>query len=72
MLACFYGSISILNHIADFVIKQGDNSHRLKSDLLKPYTQNTTGFEAVHLACYIGNVDLLKILHYRFNADWSK
>jgi len=36
MLACFYGSISILNYIADMVIKLDDNSHRIKSDLLKP------------------------------------
>ena len=39
MLACFYGSISILNYIADLVIKQEKNLHKdIKSDLLKPYT----------------------------------
>ena len=36
MLACLYGSVNILNDIADLIVTELDNSHQVKSDLIKP------------------------------------
>ena len=34
--------------------------------------QSELGFIAVHLACYLGNLRILEILHEKFNADWNQ
>ena len=72
MLACQYGSAKILNYLHDNLIAKSKNPEEIKRLLLETTKQADNGIQAVHLACFFGNLDILDILHTKFNADFNK
>lgn len=73
MLAVAYGSWRCLQFIHDFYIaKSGERSFRSKllgEDGTNPL--NVDGAHPVHLACYLGDYQTLRVLHKVYKADFT-
>ena len=71
MLACHYGSTGILNYLIDKVANSNSNPDKIKKDLTH-LKVSLGGIQPSHLACFIGNLDMIKILQKRFDVDFGE
>ena len=73
MLAVAYGACQCLDYLYKEYIERSPDKFRL--ELLGeggiPPLNPADGAHPVHLACYLGDYNTLKILHERFKADFS-
>lgn len=70
MLAIHLSSVKILDYLYEQVIKPSPNPAQLKTKLLES-TLNKGGIMASHLACMIGNLDVLRILRFKYDVDFD-
>ena len=70
MMACQYGSIKILNYLYSDVVCMSSDPRETKRRLLISHKPTRGGIQAVHLACYLGDLDILRILKDKLNADF--
>ena len=65
MLACLYGSVAILDYLVDDVIGRSADPEERKDQLLtaRRAAEGQVGIQAIHLACFFGEVDVLTALH---------
>ena len=71
MLACHYESVKVLNYLYYNVVKRSPNPIEMRKDLLRTVRETQSGIQAVHLACFFGNLEILTILHTKFKADFN-
>jgi hypothetical protein len=75
MLACQYGSPAILNYLIEQVIPKSENPELIKRKILGedlPLDKKAKGgVHAVHIAGLLGNLEILRILHFKFNANFD-
>lgn len=69
MLAIHLHSVKVLEHIHDQIIMKSPQPAQLKQKLLQSH-QNQGGITAAHLACMIGNLDVLRVLKFKYDADF--
>ena len=44
----------------------------MKKDFLKTSIETESGIEAVHLACFLGKLDILTVLSQQFDANFNE
>ena len=67
MLACQYNSVKILEYLYEQVVLKSNNIEQTKRRLLaNDELLAKCGISAIHLACMLGNLDILRILHFKF------
>lgn len=66
MLACHYGSTRILNYIYDELILTSTSPSDALNQLLSSSVETDSDIQAVHLACFLGNLEILNILHHKY------
>ena len=72
MLACHYGAIKILHYLWDDVIlKSEDPAGTRRKLLIGDSKKMKGGIQVVHLASMLGNLDVLRILSFKYNADFN-
>ena len=71
MLACQYGSTKILEYLYSDVVGVSSDPRETKRKLLNSHRPTHGGIQAVHLACFLGDLQILEILKEKFNADFS-
>jgi len=63
MLAIHYESTKILEYLAKEIISKSKDPERCRKELLKTRKETSVGIQPLHLACFFGNLDILKIMH---------
>lgn len=71
MLACHYGSTKILKYLIEKVANSDSNPAKIKREL-SHLKVSLGGIQPSHLACFIGNLDILKKLNERFDVDFEE
>ena len=71
MLACHYGSINVLNYLVEKVAHLDSNPKHVKRDLTH-LKYSLGGIQPSHLACFIGNLQILRILKNKFYVNYSE
>ena len=71
LMACQYGSIKILEYLYTNVVGKSSDPRQTKKDLLYSKKPTLGGIQAEHLAFFLGNLDVLKILKEKFSSKFD-
>lgn len=71
MLCCHYNSVKVLNYLYTNIVGNSPNPREVKKELLSPKCAEG-GVSAVHLASFFGNLEVLRILSDKFDADFGE
>jgi len=71
MLACQYKAVKVLKYLANDIANNSKDPNKCKQDLLGTRNETQVSINAAHLACYLGDLDILEILDNQFNADFN-
>jgi ankyrin repeat protein len=71
MLCCHYSSPRILNYLYTNIVGNSPNPKSAKKELLD-FVCSEGGIKAVHLAAFFGNLEILRILSEKFDADFGE
>jgi ankyrin repeat protein len=71
MLCCHYSSPRILNYLYTEVVGNSPNPREAKKELLDSVCSDD-GIKAVHLAAFFGDLEILRILKDKFDADFGE
>jgi len=72
MLACQYGSKNILEWLFQNIVLKSKNPEQTRQDLVCSKKHAASNIQAVHLACMFGNLEVLRILYFKFQADFGQ